>query len=79
MSRRAPLIQISPEVGCSNPAMRRRSVVLPEPLSPSRVRNSPEAICREMFFRTARAPKCLAMLRTSSRVAPGAGGRRGAG
>ena len=46
VSRRSPPIQISPEEGCSNPAISRSRVVLPEPLSPSRVRNSPAAICK---------------------------------
>ena len=36
-----PSIRISPEVGCSNPAIMRRVVVLPEPLAPRKVRNSP--------------------------------------
>ncbi len=53
-------------LGCSNPAMRRRRVVFPEPLSPSNVRNSPAAMFNEIFFRTSRAPKRLATARTSS-------------
>jgi len=34
-----------PAVGCSNPAIKRRVVVLPQPLGPSRAKNSPSAIC----------------------------------
>ena len=34
-------IQISPDRGCSNPAIQRKVVVLPQPLGPSKVNNSP--------------------------------------
>ncbi len=39
----APSIRISPSLGCSKPATIRSVVVLPQPLGPSRVKNSPEA------------------------------------
>jgi hypothetical protein len=37
-----------PEVGVSSPATLRRVEVLPQPLGPSRVRNSPGCIASEM-------------------------------
>jgi len=58
-----------PEEGCSNPAMRRNSVVLPEPLSPSNVRNSPAAISSERLFNDFRRAKIgLLTPRTPSSV-----------
>src|SRR5579872_1912974 len=47
--------------------MRRRSVVLPEPLSPRMVRNSPSSTCREMARSTGSLPKLLATARIESR------------
>src|SRR5579862_7829122 len=44
--------------------MRRRRVVLPEPLSPRIVKNSPDATSSEMSRRTGREPKCF----TTSRI-----------
>ena len=46
--------------------MMRSRVVLPEPLSPRMVRNSPSATCREMSRSTAFLPNDLATLRMSS-------------
>ena len=43
-----PLSAIEPAVSVSNPAMRFRVVVLPEPLGPSSVMNSPGSIVSEM-------------------------------
>ena len=40
-STRRPSISNSPASGVANPAMRRRSVVLPHPLPPTSVTNSP--------------------------------------
>src|SRR5581483_6656327 len=52
--------------------MRRRSVVLPEPLSPRMVRNSPSSTCREMARSTGSLPKLLATWRMESRIAAAA-------
>ena len=46
--------------------MIRSSVVLPEPLSPRMVRNSPSAISSETLRSTALRPKLLATLRMLS-------------
>jgi hypothetical protein len=40
-----PSSRISPEVGCTKPAIAIRIVVLPDPEGPSRVTNSPRSIC----------------------------------
>ena len=56
-------MRISPELALSNPAMMRSSVVLPEPLSPRMVRNSPSATCSEMSRSTGFFPNDLATLR----------------
>ncbi|MND09295.1 hypothetical protein D3C83_324990 [compost metagenome] len=45
-----PSIAMSPLVGVSNPAIIIRVVVLPEPLGPSRVRNSPDLMSSETSF-----------------------------
>ena len=50
----------------SNPAMMRSSVVLPDPLSPRMVRNSPSATSREISRSTAVFPNDFATLRMSS-------------
>src|ERR1044071_2563279 len=42
----SPPIWISPSVGCSNPAIMRKVVVLPHPDGPSRARNSPSRMSR---------------------------------
>ena len=41
-----PSISTSPAVGCSNPAISRRQVVLPEPDGPSMEKNSPWAMSK---------------------------------
>ena len=46
-----------PASGKSRPAIRRRSVVLPEPEGPSRARSSPSAISRERSLTAAKASK----------------------
>ena len=46
-----------PDRGRSNPEMMRRSVVLPEPLGPSRVTNSPGGTSSETPFSATKAPK----------------------
>src|SRR4029077_16300005 len=63
---RPPPMRISPELALSNPAMMRSSVVLPEPLSPRMVRNSPSATCSEISRSTAVLPNDFARLRISS-------------
>src|SRR5882724_392394 len=62
-------MRISPEVALSKPAMMRSSVVLPEPLSPRTVRNSPSATCSEISHSTAVLPNDFARLRISSKRA----------
>src|SRR5579862_1565914 len=59
-------MRISPELALSKPAMMRSRVVLPEPLSPRMVRNSPSATCSEMSRSTAVLPNDLARFRISS-------------
>src|SRR6266851_8957844 len=59
MSSRSPAIHTSPELADSKPAMMRSSVVLPEPLSPRMVRNSPSATSREILLSTTCLPNCL--------------------
>jgi hypothetical protein len=44
----APFSEIVPAVRVSNPAMRFRVVVLPDPLGPRSVMNSPGSIVNEM-------------------------------
>src|SRR5438067_594824 len=48
----APPIESWPVSGLSRPAIRFRSVVLPEPEGPMMPRNSPSATSRSRFFRT---------------------------
>src|SRR5581483_11385351 len=59
---RSPAIAMDPESGRSKPAISRRSVVFPEPLSPRMLRNSPWAICSETSRKTIFAPKLFAIL-----------------
>src|SRR6201987_874393 len=54
--------------------MMRRSVVLPDPLSPRTVRNSPSAISRETSRSTTVCPNVLATFRMLSKVGLSAGG-----
>src|SRR3984893_4287149 len=58
-SRRWSSSRIWPAVASSKPARMRSSVVLPEPLSPSRVRNSPCSTSSEMDSSTVCSPKRL--------------------
>src|SRR6266851_6229233 len=68
VSRRPPS-RISPAVADSKPAIIMRVVVLPEPLGPSSVRNSPDATVREMSSTARTAPNVLDTA-TSSSSAP---------
>src|ERR1700679_4205160 len=58
-SRRWSSSRMRPAVACSKPARMRSRVVLPEPLSPSRVRNSPCSTSSEMDASTVCSPKRL--------------------
>src|SRR5580700_10135555 len=58
-SSRASSSKTRPLVASSNPARMRRSVVLPDPLSPSRVRNSPCSTSNDMDASTTCSPKRL--------------------
>src|SRR5450631_1251663 len=58
-SSRASSSKIRPLVASSNPARMRRSVVLPEPLSPNKVRNSPCSTSSDMDASTICSPKRL--------------------
>lgn len=51
MEQGSPNRRISPSLGYSKPAIIRRQVVLPEPLGPSRVKNSPEDLERDVVDR----------------------------
>src|SRR5581483_6348032 len=53
---------MSPSSGCSRPATRRSSVVLPQPLGPSRVKNSPSWTSSEMPPTASTGPKRLRTL-----------------
>src|SRR6185295_5495407 len=50
-------MRISPAVGCSKPAIRRRQVVLPEPEGPSSAKNSPSAISKLTLSAARTSPK----------------------
>src|SRR5918993_520683 len=56
---------IRPWSGCSNPAMQRRVVVLPQPLGPSRETNSPGATVKETPPTAATPPKLFARFSTT--------------
>src|SRR3990170_4750306 len=58
-----------PSVGCSNPAIRRREVVLPEPEGPSIEKNSPSRTSRSTPSTAVTSPKRLTTL--SRRTATG--------
>src|SRR5277367_1509152 len=73
VSSRRPSRKIWPVVACSNPATMRSKVVLPEPLSPSSVRNSPRWISSEMDSSTRCAPKLLPTLSMRRKAGPAAG------
>src|SRR4029079_14897113 len=53
----SPKMAILPALGCSNPAIRRRQVVLPEPDGPSMAKNSPGAMSRSTPSTARTAPK----------------------
>ncbi|MNR49619.1 hypothetical protein D3C85_1690210 [compost metagenome] len=55
-TRDLPSTRISPELGVSKPASIDRVVLLPEPLEPRKVRNSPSWISREMLSTAAKSP-----------------------
>src|SRR5690242_3833373 len=59
----SPWMRIAPEVGDSRPAMRRSSVVLPQPLGPRSEKTSPRRMARLTPSTAATAPNCR---RTSS-------------
>src|SRR3984885_15381920 len=69
-SRRWPSSRMRPAVASSNPARMRSSVVLPEPLSPSRVRNSPCSTSSEMEASTVCPPKRLPTFSRRRKTAP---------
>src|SRR6266536_2067314 len=71
VSRRPPN-RISPAVADSKPAIIMRVVVLPEPLGPRRVRNSPDATVRETLSTASTAPKLLDTATSSSSAPCGA-------
>src|SRR4051812_7518240 len=60
-----PAISISPEVGCSKPAIILSVVVLPEPEAPRRVRNSPAPMLSDRSSTAAKPPKRFVMRRSS--------------
>ncbi|MNU11478.1 hypothetical protein D3C72_2593620 [compost metagenome] len=56
---------ISPELRSLKPAMARKSVVLPQPLGPSSVKNSPRSTETETPFSAMKlCPNCLVALLT---------------
>jgi hypothetical protein len=63
----SPPIEIAPPVGCSNPAMQRNVVVLPQPEGPSSTTISPAAM-RKLTSSTAGRPtrNCLRRCETIS-------------
>src|SRR5690606_8338520 len=56
--------KMRPVVGCSSPAMRRSSVVLPEPEGPSRAISSPERISSETSWSAGKVSNSLRTLVT---------------
>src|SRR4051812_25493468 len=61
----SPLIAIEPLLGASRPAMQRSVVVLPQPLGPSSVTNSPSATSNEIEWMTVSVPKDLTRFLTA--------------
>src|SRR5262249_39441148 len=55
-------MRMSPDVGCSNPAIMRSVVVLPQPDGPRKTTNSPSVISSERLLTTARSPNDFVML-----------------
>src|ERR1700722_3725709 len=62
--------KMHPSVACSKPARMRSSVVLPEPLSPNSVRNSPWSTSSEMDSSTVCLPKHLPTFSRRRKAAP---------
>src|SRR5262245_16153719 len=56
-----PSIMTSPDVGISNPASMRSSVVLPQPDGPSREKNSPRRMSNDTSSTALTGPKCFEM------------------
>jgi hypothetical protein len=54
-----PSMKTVPEVGCSNPASMRSSVVFPQPEPPSRQKISPLKIRNETLLTATKLPKRL--------------------
>jgi hypothetical protein len=46
-------------LGCSSPAIKRKTVDLPQPEGPSKIQNSPSATSKDMSRKTSVAPKRL--------------------
>ena len=65
----APSSRILPAVGCSNPAMRRSVVVLPQPEGPRSEKNSPPGI--SMSIRSTATTSSNRFTSSSSRTSPG--------
>src|SRR5579862_7854941 len=63
-----PSKEIEPEVGVSNPAIIRKIVVLPQPLGPRNVTNSPLSTPSVKSCTTVLAPKLLRRLRRSRKA-----------
>src|SRR5262245_54370496 len=71
---RRPRRAISPASGRSRPATRRRVVVLPHPLGPSRVNTSPRPTRSEAPSTAGAPPKSLLTPSRARTVSPGSGG-----
>src|SRR5258708_9206441 len=69
----APSSRISPDVGCSRPAIRRIKVVLLQPEGPSRTRNSPSLAMRSIPSTARTSSKCLEIRRASTVAMKGLG------
>src|SRR4029079_10350883 len=67
-----PSRRISPEVGCSKPAIIRRVVVFPQPEGPRSEKNSPPGMWRSMPSTAVSSSNCLvSLLNSISRCAIG--------
>src|SRR5208282_2087960 len=65
-----PSMRISPELGVSKPAIMLRTVVLPQPLGPSRVKTSPRRIASSSSCTASTGPKLLLTRTSSTALAP---------
>ena len=74
--RRTPSIRTWPSSGCSKPAIIRRVVVLPQPIGPSRVKNSPLADVEVEVVDRGEVAEALAITRRLTLGLPSADGRR---